>query len=64
MVNDRLDRYILNQLSLDLNTSGSYAGKQDMYRTLDIKGCICHFVKWQIHPLISNGAVCAKAGAI
>ena len=22
---------------------------------LDMKGCICHFVKWQIHPFISKG---------
>ena len=22
---------------------------------LDMKGCICHFVKWQIHPLQSKG---------
>ena len=22
---------------------------------LDIKGCICHFVKWQIHPFKSKG---------
>ena len=21
---------------------------------LDIKGCICHFTKWQIHPFISK----------
>ena len=21
---------------------------------LDMKGCICHFVKWQIHPFISK----------
>ena len=21
---------------------------------LDIKGCICHFIKWQIHPFISD----------
>ena len=23
--------------------------------SLDIKGCICHFTKWQIHPFISKG---------
>ena len=23
--------------------------------SLDMKGCICHFVKWQIHPFISKG---------
>ena len=23
--------------------------------TLDMKGCICHFAKWRIHPLISKG---------
>ena len=21
---------------------------------LDMKGCICHFVKWQIHPFLSK----------
>ena len=25
---------------------------------LDMKGCICHFVKWQMHPFISRGAIC------
>ena len=24
---------------------------------LDMKGCICHFVKWQIHPFISKEAI-------
>ena len=24
---------------------------------LDMKGCICHFVKWQIHPFISKGTI-------
>ena len=24
---------------------------------LDMKGCICHFVKWQIHPSISKGTI-------
>ena len=23
-----------------------------------MKGCICHFTKWQIHPFISKGAIC------
>ena len=22
---------------------------------LDMKGCICHFTKWQIHPFVSKG---------
>ena len=25
--------------------------------TLEMKGCICHLVKWQIHPFISKGAI-------
>ena len=25
---------------------------------LDMKGCICHFAKWQIHPFISKGTIC------
>ena len=29
--------------------------KLDQYNvTLDTKGCICHFEKWQIHPFISK----------
>ena len=24
---------------------------------LDMKGCICHFVKWQIHPIIYKGTI-------
>ena len=32
---------------------------------LDMKGCICHFVKWQIHPFISKGTIdCALANTI
>ena len=26
--------------------------------SLDMKGCICHFAKWQIHPFISKEATC------
>ena len=26
-------------------------------RSLDMKGCICHFTKWQIHPFISRGDI-------
>ena len=25
---------------------------------LDMKGCICHFTKWQIHPFISKETIC------
>ena len=25
---------------------------------LYVKGCICHFVKWQMHPFISKGTDC------
>ena len=28
-----------------------------LYRPLDMKGCICHFSKWQIHPFIFKGAM-------
>ena len=24
---------------------------------MDMIGCICHFTKWQIHPLISTGTI-------
>ena len=27
------------------------------YVSFDMKGCICHFVKWQIHPFISKGTI-------
>ena len=27
------------------------------YRLLYIKGCICHFVEWQIHPFISKWTI-------
>ena len=30
--------------------------------SLDMKGCICHFVTWQIHPFISKGTTCAPNG--
>ena len=29
--------------------------------TLDMKGCICHFTKWQIHPFISKGTILFKS---
>ena len=25
---------------------------------LEMKGCICHFTEWQIHPFISKGTTC------
>ena len=28
--------------------------------SLDIKGYICQFVKWQIHPFISKKTMCIK----
>ena len=28
---------------------------EGQYVPLDMKGCICHFLKWQIHPFISKG---------
>ena len=27
---------------------------------LDMKGCICHFTKWQIHSFISKGTLCPE----
>ena len=29
---------------------------------LDMKGCICHFTKWQIHLFISKGTQCWTNG--
>ena len=28
---------------------------------LGMKGCICHFAKWQIHPFISKGTIYGEA---
>ena len=28
---------------------------------LNMKGCICHFIKWQIHPFISKVTTCRTA---
>ena len=29
----------------------------DHFVSFDMKGCICHFTKWQIHPFISTGTI-------
>ena len=31
---------------------------------LDMKGCICHFAKWQIHPFISKRTIWPKCSGI
>ena len=36
-------------------------GYERVYLPLDMKGCICHFKKWQIHPFISKGTKCFAA---
>ena len=28
--------------------------------SLAMKGCICHYLKWQIHPFIANRAICLE----
>ena len=30
----------------------------DIVVPFDMKACICHFVKWQIHRFISKGTLC------
>ena len=30
----------------------------DYIVALDMKGCICHFTRWQIHPFISMATIC------
>ena len=30
---------------------------------LNIKGCICHLAKWQIHPFIAKATICVLAGS-
>ena len=32
----------------------------DKVTPLDMKGCICHFLKWQIHPFISKGSTLSR----
>ena len=46
----------------------SAAGVRKMWQkthivALDMKGCICHFVKWQIHPFISKGMTSSSSGS-
>ena len=31
---------------------------------LDMKGCICHFSKWQIHPFISKGTIMVSTSCV
>ena len=35
-------------------------GYERLNYTLDMKGCICHFTKWQIHPFMSKGTICEQ----
>ena len=37
---------------------------ENIFVTLDMKGCICHFVKWQIHPFLSKGTNCHLANVL
>ena len=34
------------------------AAKSQCVVPLDMKGCMCHFAKWQMHPFISKGTTC------
>ena len=45
---------------LDHLTWNEVNGRHSLFRPFDMKGCICHFVKWQIHPLISKGTICYR----
>ena len=36
-----------------------WAGK--VFVPLEMKGCICHITKWQIHPFISKRTMCAAS---
>ena len=29
--------------------------------SLDMKGCVCHFTKWQIHPFVSKGIMSSRS---
>ena len=44
-------------LPVSFNIQVNYMKTPDkliFFVTLDMKGCICHLVKWAIHPLISE----------
>ena len=49
--------YYVHKTSCSCPFKGEYP---DKIVPLDMKGCICHFVKWQIHPFISNGIKCSR----
>ena len=36
----------------------SKKSSQSYFVTLDMRGCICHFTKWKIHPFISKVTIC------
>ena len=48
---------LLFSLSPEPNSSGLALSGVVYLVSLDMKGCICHFVKWQIHPFISKGTI-------
>ena len=58
--NDRENRDIVYSRYMDLNhdhqskfvISHSLVPNANLFVPLNMKGCICHFVKWQIHPFI------------
>ena len=46
---------ILSRFNVALIRSTSSHDVLDKIISLDMKGCICHFTKWQIHPFIYKG---------
>ena len=48
---------IHRQCELKIQANGS----NTLLAPLDMKGCICHFVKWQIHPFTSIGTFYANS---
>ena len=50
----RIDWKISENHALLVNSRPEY-GRAQIWVTLGMKGCICHFGKWQIHPFISKG---------
>ena len=51
--------YLGSWISLVTNTHDCISQHWSLYFiTLDMKGCICPFLKWQIHPFIPKGTIC------
>ena len=59
MFHMKISIYVIVCKVSDLETSNN--NWQCYIVSLDMKGCICHFTKWQIHPFISKGTIYQQA---